>query len=92
MYRYSAPTGSPAVSANGTAQHRAHIFLSFRLQSATPAARQLEIKKVLDQLKAEGMRGTDISNDELAKGHVRYMIGGSSAVQDERLFRFGKSL
>jgi threonine dehydratase len=41
-------------------------------------------------MKVEGMKGTDISDDELAKGHLRYMIGGSSAVQDERLFRFGE--
>ncbi|CAE6416659.1 unnamed protein product [Rhizoctonia solani] len=88
MYRYSAPTGFPISSPNGGTLSRAHIFLSFRLQAATPAARQLEIKKLLDQMKGEGMKGTDISDDELAKGHLRYMIGGSSAVQDERLFRF----
>ncbi|EUC64092.1 threonine ammonia-lyase, biosynthetic protein [Rhizoctonia solani AG-3 Rhs1AP] len=88
MYRYSAPTGIPISAPNGAILSRAHIFLSFRLQAGTPTARQLEIKKLLDEMKAEGMKGTDISDDELAKGHVRYMIGGSSAVQDERLFRF----
>ncbi|KAG9092278.1 hypothetical protein FRC06_000167 [Ceratobasidium sp. 370] len=88
MYRYSAPTGFPTSTSNGAPQSKAHIFLSFRLQAITPAARQLEIKKLLEQMKAEGMKGTDISDDELAKGHLRYMIGGSSAVKDERLFRF----
>ncbi|CUA66696.1 threonine dehydratase [Rhizoctonia solani] len=88
MYRYSAPTGFPISAPNGSTVSRAHIFLSFRLQAGTPTARQLEIKKLLDEMKAEGMKGTDISDDELAKGHLRYMIGGSSAVQDERLFRF----
>ncbi|KAG8737560.1 hypothetical protein FRC12_017104 [Ceratobasidium sp. 428] len=88
MYRYSAPSGFPISASNGVSQSKAHIFLSFRLQATTPTARRLEIKKLLEEMKAEGMRGTDISDDELAKGHVRYMIGGSSAVQDERLFRF----
>jgi threonine dehydratase len=90
MYRYSAPTGFPVSAPNGTSLSRAHIFLSFRLQATTPAARQSEIKKLLGEMEAEGMRGTDISDDELAKGHLRYMIGGSSAVKDERLFRFGE--
>jgi threonine dehydratase len=89
MYRYSSPNGSPS---SGAVQLRAHIFLSFRLQAATPTSRHLEIKKLLEQMKNEGMRGTDISDDELAKGHLRYMIGGSSAVKDERLFRFGELL
>lgn len=37
------------------------------------------------------MKGYDISDDEMAKTHARYMIGGTSDVGDERLFRFGAS-
>jgi hypothetical protein len=36
------------------------------------------------------MHGVDLSNDEIAKSHLRYMIGGRSDVENERLFRFGK--
>jgi threonine dehydratase len=36
------------------------------------------------------MKGFDISNDELAKSHARYMVGGRSHVENERIFRFGK--
>lgn len=32
----------------------------------------------------------DISHDEMAKSHARYMVGGPSNVINERLFRFGK--
>ena len=31
----------------------------------------------------------DISDDEMAKSHARYMVGGASDPPDERLFRFG---
>lgn len=44
---------------------------------------------VLAQLEKQGMKGFDISDDELAKSHVRYMVGGSRDVPDERMFRFG---
>ena len=35
------------------------------------------------------MQGCDISDDEMAKSHVRYMIGGCQRVDNERVFRFG---
>ena len=35
------------------------------------------------------MQGFDISDDEMAKSHVRYMIGGCQRVDNERVFRFG---
>ena len=35
------------------------------------------------------MRGQDISNDELAKSHARYLVGGKQDVPHERIFRFG---
>jgi hypothetical protein len=36
------------------------------------------------------MAGFDISDDEVAKTHARYMIGGCAVVPNERLFRFGR--
>lgn len=35
------------------------------------------------------MKGFDISDDELAKSHARYMVGGRTQVPNERMFRFG---
>ena len=35
------------------------------------------------------MKAYDISDDEMAKSHGRYMIGGAQRVKNERLFRFG---
>lgn len=44
---------------------------------------------MLSTLQTQGMKGFDISNDELAKSHARYMIGGCANVPTERIFRFG---
>lgn len=72
-YRYNSPD-------------RAHVFLSFQLESSERAE---EVGRVLAELQRGGMDGYDISDDELAKSHARYMIGGASDVPNERIFRFG---
>ncbi|GLB37455.1 putative threonine ammonia-lyase [Lyophyllum shimeji] len=64
---------------------RAHVMLSFRVDSTS---RTTEVKEVLAALKAADMKGIDISDDEMAKSHARYMIGGCQAVPNERIFRF----
>lgn len=74
IYRYNAPD-------------RAHVFLSFQLETTF---RTKEVAAVLDELEREGMKGCDISDDEMAKSHARYMIGGASDVPNERIFRFGE--
>lgn len=65
----------------------AHIFLSFILSSDNRAK---EVGDVLSALDAKGMKGFDISDNELAKSHARYMVGGRSNVENERIFRFGE--
>jgi threonine dehydratase len=76
IYRYNAPD-------------RAHVFLSFQLETTS---RTKEVAAVLDELERGGMKGCDISDDEMAKSHARYMIGGASDVPNERIFRFGETL
>jgi threonine dehydratase len=48
------------------------------------------VSGVLTALEEHGMKGFDISDDEMAKSHTRFMIGGCAVVPDERVFRFGK--
>ncbi|PPQ71085.1 hypothetical protein CVT26_011625 [Gymnopilus dilepis] len=64
---------------------RAHVLLSFKLQTDD---RESEVSNVLAALEKEDMKGFDISDDEVAKTHVRYMIGGCQRVPNERIFRF----
>jgi threonine dehydratase len=66
---------------------RAHVLLSFKVDSLSRSA---EVKEVLAALEASDMKGYDISDDEMAKSHARYMIGGCQQVPHERVFRFGK--
>lgn len=51
-------------------------------------ARQVEVSSIINALSSSGMRGTDISTNEMAKSHGRYLIGGRQRVPHERLFRF----
>jgi len=64
----------------------AQVYLSFKLASNS---RRKEVSEVLSTLEQRGMQGYDISDDEMAKSHSRYMIGGAQRVENERLFRFG---
>jgi hypothetical protein len=51
-------------------------------------ARQEELGAILTSLRAGGMNPLDISDNEMAKSHARYLVGGRSSVENERVFRF----
>ncbi|HZM51178.1 MAG TPA: threonine ammonia-lyase, biosynthetic [Vicinamibacteria bacterium] len=62
---------------------RAHIFVGLRTASREDAV------DVAARLRARGYDTEDLSDNEVAKLHVRHMVGGrSSDVRDERLYRF----
>ncbi|MFM7433298.1 MAG: threonine ammonia-lyase, biosynthetic [Gammaproteobacteria bacterium] len=62
----------------------ARIFLGFGMQGGRD-----ERKEVIAALRAAGYGVTDMTDNELAKLHVRYMVGGHpEGLADERLFRF----
>jgi threonine dehydratase len=54
---------------------------------SAPSGRE-SLSTIMAKLAQGGMTATDLSDDELAKTHLRYLVGGRSAVQDERLFMF----
>ncbi len=61
----------------------AHVFVG--LATSTRG----ESKTIADTFVAHGFGALDLTHDELAKEHVRYMVGGRSGLaQDERLLRF----
>ncbi|EDN10450.1 threonine dehydratase, mitochondrial precursor [Histoplasma mississippiense (nom. inval.)] len=47
-----------------------------------------DLSVIVNQLLKNGMRAYDLSDDELAKTHIRYLAGGRNNVEDERLFMF----
>lgn len=61
----------------------AHIFVGISVRNSD------ERQGFAQQLTSAGYENQDITDNDLAKTHVRYMVGGKSdAVQNERLFRF----
>lgn len=61
----------------------AHIFVGISVSNINE---RLEFGK---QLTAGGYENQDITDNDLAKTHIRYMVGGKSdAARKERLFRF----
>lgn len=65
-------------------ESKAHIFVGVQLSGGM--SERLEL---LDKLRAEGFPVEDLSDNEMAKLHVRHMVGGrSSGISNERLFRF----
>ena len=62
----------------------ANIFVGVRLGGAVD-----ESTKLAQTLNTQGYQALDFTDNELAKLHVRYMVGGSrSAYLQERIFRF----
>jgi threonine dehydratase len=63
---------------------RAHIFVGFSL-----AAGNGDCAAEIERLRRHGYRIVDMTHNEMAKLHVRYMIGGTGAgLDDEMLIRF----
>lgn len=61
----------------------AHIFVGIQTADAS------DIAKIRADLDASQLPNIDLSNDEMAKVHLRYMVGGrTSKVQNERLISF----
>jgi len=62
----------------------AHVFLGVRLTEG-----QAEREAIIAALREHGYPVTDMTGNEMAKLHVRFMVGGRCpGLADERLFRF----
>ena len=62
---------------------QAHVFVGISI------ADRSESGAIAAQFGANGFAAIDLTNDDLAKEHVRHMVGGRSVLaNDERLFRF----
>ena len=62
----------------------ARIFVGIQLREGIN-----ERMQVVDELKELGYKVVDLSDNEMAKLHIRHMVGGrSTGIENERLFRF----
>ncbi|KAI9888013.1 MAG: Threonine dehydratase biosynthetic, chloroplastic [Watsoniomyces obsoletus] len=63
----------------------ANILMGISLHASE---REKEMKALFNRIDEAGMKAQDISENELAKTHIRYLVGGRSDVEDERLYMF----
>jgi threonine dehydratase len=62
---------------------QAHVFVGLSIQ------RKGDSKQLAQAFEAQGFKTVDLTHDELAKTHIRHMVGGRSALAEgERLFSF----
>ncbi len=62
---------------------QAHVFVGLSTQAKG------ESSQIAKRLNKQGFKALDLTHDELAKEHLRHMVGGHSSLsQDERLMRF----
>jgi len=63
--------------------HEAHVFVGIQV------ANRSESLKLVDSLKKHGYPTLDLTDDEMAKLHIRHMVGGHAPqVKDEIVYRF----
>ena len=63
----------------------ANIFMGMSVNAST---RSTVLFDLIKRLGRDGMEAVDLSGDELAKSHIRYLVGGRSKVENERLYTF----
>lgn len=85
----SSTSDTPARAASPPTDPSAREAAVGPLDLAT-AVQRSEVQGILDAIHEDDMDAVDISDNEVAKAHARYMVGGQCAVPNERLFQFGK--
>lgn len=63
----------------------ADVLMGISLSASTGRE---DLAKIMTELEKGGMSCRDLSDDELAKRHVRFLVGGRCEVADERIFMF----
>ena len=63
----------------------ANVLIGIQLSAST---RTRDLADLLHRLQEDGMTARDLSGDEIAKSHIRYLVGGRSNAEHERLFAF----
>ncbi|KAF7119134.1 hypothetical protein CNMCM5793_008874 [Aspergillus hiratsukae] len=79
------PQAVTAFSYRYSRAESADVLMAISLSTQTGRE---DLAKIMDQLEKAGMAAKDLSDDELAKRHVRFLVGGRCDVKDERLFMF----
>ncbi|KJV34385.1 threonine dehydratase [Aquitalea magnusonii] len=61
----------------------AHVFVGVQISG------KQDSERIIAELKANGLEGLDLTDNELAKLHIRHLVGGHAPqLKDERVLRF----
>jgi threonine dehydratase len=61
----------------------AHIFVGIALKQGV-----LEKQEIIAELREHGFAVTDLSSNDMARLHIRHMVGGRADVENEHILRF----
>ena len=61
----------------------AHIFVGVALKQGLA-----EKREIIDELGGHGLPVVDLSTNDMARLHIRHMVGGRAPVENERILRF----
>ncbi|EPQ29391.1 uncharacterized protein PFL1_03146 [Pseudozyma flocculosa PF-1] len=78
----------PAAVTKSTTAAQAAAEDPAQVSDSLADASSSELAGILRTLEQDGMRALDISGDEMAKSHARYLVGGRENVENERVVRF----
>jgi threonine dehydratase len=56
--------------------------------AVNPSTRESDLSDLINRLAKDGVPATDLSGDEFAKSHIRYLVGGRSNVENECVYMF----
>lgn len=62
--------------------HKACVFVGVRVTGSEEKA------EIIKELQAKGYDVADLSDDDIAKTHIRYMVGGRPTIKNEQLYSF----
>lgn len=79
------PHAVTAFSYRYAREESADVLMGISLSAQTGRE---DLAKIMEELERCGMTSHDLSDDELAKRHLRFLVGGRCDVSDERLFMF----
>lgn len=84
LYDLIYPRFLTEISYRYSSSNRAHVYVSFEVNSST------DVESIIEKLRERGFEGIDLSNNEMAKTHARYLAGGRSpnTGENEVLYRF----
>ena len=64
-------------------KREAHIFVGIALKQGVA-----EKREIIEELREHGFAVTDLSSNDMARLHIRHMVGGRADVENERILRF----